>query len=379
MPQEVQKKIDFLCTVISEVEWSGILLYSTKGTIRQPKTFEITLEDIIPMDKGSKAYTEFEVRREYPDGKVDDKMIDYFQTYPDALDRNLKMGLIHSHNSMSVYFSGTDKDELEENCGNHNFYLSVIVNNHGDICGKVAMQITAKDSVSLTYKGLDENGEEFTFTKKDSNYERKEIVVFDCEFERPDLIEKLFDDEFMKNVKDITAERRTTGSASYANMGRPRYPQAFGGNFNKVEPNYITGIDPYERLYQENKKVFEQQEKETPFQEQLEEEQIYDEFIETIFSDEDVTGLVFSVEEALEVLYEIRRDPKEVWAFTKYTKDTLKRFAPALMEYYPDSEEDTVINLLDDIVGQLRENPKYRAVSQPLIEGFTNIKKHFIN
>ena len=31
------EKIHYLCSKISEVDWSGILLYSVKGSIKEPK------------------------------------------------------------------------------------------------------------------------------------------------------------------------------------------------------------------------------------------------------------------------------------------------------------------------------------------------------
>ena len=40
-----------------------------------------------------------------------------------------KVGHIHSHNVMRVFFSGTDMDELHDNAPSHNFYVSLIVNN----------------------------------------------------------------------------------------------------------------------------------------------------------------------------------------------------------------------------------------------------------
>lgn len=43
-----------------------------------------------------------------------------------------RIGHIHSHNTMGVFFSGTDWGELEDNAPNHNYYLSLIVNNFMD-------------------------------------------------------------------------------------------------------------------------------------------------------------------------------------------------------------------------------------------------------
>ena len=78
MPEEFYKKVEFLCKKISNVEWSGILLYTCEGTITKPESFIITLRDIILMDKGSNGATEYELN-----GGEDDFHIDYMEKYPD--------------------------------------------------------------------------------------------------------------------------------------------------------------------------------------------------------------------------------------------------------------------------------------------------------
>ena len=49
----------YLCKAIPEVEWSGILLYEVKGSIKDAKNMSLIVKDIIPMDKGSHTYTEY--------------------------------------------------------------------------------------------------------------------------------------------------------------------------------------------------------------------------------------------------------------------------------------------------------------------------------
>ena len=59
MPLEVLQQIQYLCKNIPKVEWSGVLFYTTEGSIKKPEEFKITLKTILPLDMGSSAYTEY--------------------------------------------------------------------------------------------------------------------------------------------------------------------------------------------------------------------------------------------------------------------------------------------------------------------------------
>src|SRR5690606_27372025 len=148
MSQNILNKIKYLCRAIPKVEWSGVLFYSVEGSIKDPENFVITLEDILPMDKGTSAYTEY---------TFDERIVEYMMA--DDKRDDWKMGHIHSHNTMPVFFSGTDISELEDNCVNHNYYLSLIVNNFMDFTAKVAFLASLNEEVDIPFKARDENGE----------------------------------------------------------------------------------------------------------------------------------------------------------------------------------------------------------------------------
>ena len=118
--QVVMKIHYFHARVKRNTEWSGVLVYKTKsGSIADPKTWILEATDIVFMDVGTGSYTEYEF-------SSDD---DYsFDIYTDALMNDSKIGHIHTHHSMSTFFSGTDMSELHDNSPNHNYYLSLIVN-----------------------------------------------------------------------------------------------------------------------------------------------------------------------------------------------------------------------------------------------------------
>lgn len=60
----------------------------------------------------------------------------------------VRQGLIHSHHNMATFFSPEDDDELQLNAPNHNYYLSLIVNNAGAYCAALAQKVTYSGAVT---------------------------------------------------------------------------------------------------------------------------------------------------------------------------------------------------------------------------------------
>lgn len=176
MPEHILNRIKFLCKNIPKDEWSGVLFYTIKGSIRNPSKMVITLKDILPLDKGTKAFTSYD---------LDERFTDYLMESPKRMDYHI--GHIHSHNDMNVYFSGTDMSELNDNSDSHNFYFSLIVNNWMEFTAKVATQATAKkENFIVPYKALDENGEEYVVEEKPFFVDRTVLMVYNCEIDSPE-------------------------------------------------------------------------------------------------------------------------------------------------------------------------------------------------
>lgn len=195
MPEKVLKQVQYLCRQIADVEWSGVIFYKIDGSIKDPANMVITLEDILPLNKGTKTYTEY---------TFDERLIDYMMENEHL--EECKIGHIHSHNTMSVYFSGTDWSELEDNAPNHNFYFSIIVNNFMDFCAKVCFIAEAKQEV-FTFEAKDENGQRYEHSS--GNYVvAPKLVVYDCDIESP-IDDVRVDDGFMGKVKSIIEKAKT--------------------------------------------------------------------------------------------------------------------------------------------------------------------------
>ena len=202
IPKKVMDKINYLCTVISEVEWSGILFYSVKGSIKNPKKMSITLKDILPMDKGTAVTTEF---------TYDERYVEYLMNDPKRTD--WKSGLIHSHNNMGVFYSGTDQQELLTNSKSHNFYLSVVVNNKLDIIGRIGISATIETEVEAEYQGLDEKGNSYSLGTSKIKVKEEKLFYIDCDmiYNRPTLA---MEEEFLDNISAILKPKTTFKSTT---------------------------------------------------------------------------------------------------------------------------------------------------------------------
>jgi hypothetical protein len=107
--------------VKDDIEWSGVLKYKIlSGSIDDPENLILEATDFFLMDIGNAGYTEYDFN------SSDEKLINYLV---ELQLEGLKYGHIHTHHHMNCFFSGTDMGELHDNAPNHDFYLSLIVNN----------------------------------------------------------------------------------------------------------------------------------------------------------------------------------------------------------------------------------------------------------
>jgi proteasome lid subunit RPN8/RPN11 len=166
IPANVEKKIRHLCNKISQVEWSGTLFYTVEGTY-EDNNLVITCVDIFPMDIGSSTYTEFDMS---PD------VISYMTEHPELLD--CQLGLIHSHNQMATFFSGTDLNTLKQEGKDRNHFVSLIVNNAGTYTAAITRRITVERTIvsTFTYKSFADQ------EKKGGNNEVKKEEVIQYNF-----------------------------------------------------------------------------------------------------------------------------------------------------------------------------------------------------
>lgn len=226
IPADVEKKIRHLCNRISQVEWSGALFYTHSGSYEEG-TLEIRCVDIFPMDIGSQAYTEFDMS---PD------VIAYMTDHPELLD--CQMGLIHSHNNMATFFSGTDTGTLREEGNDRNHFVSLIVNNAGTYTAAITRRLTEKRVINttFTYRTFDDVEKTGTRTVE----VEEEVIAYNMlniikegEVTEPflEIDERL--EAIKKSKTKVVATKAPLSTTSY-HGGLPFTPPTYQGNSKEV-------------------------------------------------------------------------------------------------------------------------------------------------
>lgn len=219
IPAEVEKKIRFACQKVRNTEWSGTLFFTHEGSFENDDLV-IRCVDIYIMDIGTQAYTEFDMN---PD------VIAYMCENPELLD--CQMGLIHSHNNMSTFFSGTDTATLKEEGRDRNNFVSLIVNNAGTYTAAITRRIKSKqvkESVSFEFFGDGEKHDTKEYTS-----DADEIEWFYLKIEKegehysfPDMASRL---EEIKKRKEEEAKRREREKAKGFNGIAGGYSNLYKG------------------------------------------------------------------------------------------------------------------------------------------------------
>lgn len=124
----VEEKIRYMCNKYPVKEWSGVLFYKATGSFKR-KTLTLTTIDLLVLDFGSSIFTQYPNHPE----------IAYFMAENGY--EKFSRGLIHSHNVMSSFFSGTDTITLKKEGLDNVHFLSLIVNNDGEYVARITKQI----------------------------------------------------------------------------------------------------------------------------------------------------------------------------------------------------------------------------------------------
>lgn len=216
IPAEVERKIRFACQKVWSTEWSGTLFFTHEGSFEN-NDLVIRCVDIYIMDIGTQAYTEFDMN---PD------VIAYMCENPELLD--CQMGLIHSHNNMSTFFSGTDTATLKEEGRDRNNFVSLIVNNAGTYTAAITRRIKSKqvkESVSYEFFG---DGEKHDTKEYVSNADEIEWFYLKIEnenetFSFPDMAARL------EEIKQAKAEKaKKVQSPVYQSSYKPVIANSYG-------------------------------------------------------------------------------------------------------------------------------------------------------
>lgn len=230
IPEEVERKIRLLCALSPKTEWSGILFYEPKGTFETELV--ITCRDILLMDVGTATYTEIDWETS--------EIAQYMVSHLDLFD--CKMGLIHSHNTMSTFFSGTDQTTLRTEGNDMNVFVSLIVNNDGEYTAGITKRVTSSIQRRTTdtivdkhpfYEGITvfQDGREET---SEESLEETSIYWYNLKIVKANVSEKemetLTEDERIVTEKFVSLKKKAP-KTSHPTMegwfGRPSNTERF--------------------------------------------------------------------------------------------------------------------------------------------------------
>lgn len=220
IPLEVKKKIEIVCDKINDIEWSGVLFTTHSGSFEN-KDLIIRVEDFYLMDIGTTGYTEFNMKPEVSTYMLENDLL------------HCDLGLIHSHNHMNTFFSGTDTSTLQEMGSSMNCFVSLIVNNAGVYTAAVTrrtkhtMQI--KDCYSYEMFG---DGEKRNCDTSEEASE--EIEYFMLEVVKEGIKEEGFG-EIYDRIQEIEREKKRIKEEEEAK--KLKYPSTLfdGGSYSRIE------------------------------------------------------------------------------------------------------------------------------------------------
>lgn len=183
------------------------------------------------MDEGTGAYTEYNMSPE---------VVSYMCDHPELLEEGVYQGLIHSHNNMTSFFSGTDVNTLREEGNDMNHFVSLIVNNEGKYTAAITRKIKAVQTVSENYSYSTWGGTEI---KGQDNYNSEEEYV---EYFYLDINKATnsFENEMFERIKEIRAIKEAAIQAqrknklNEADISSDQY-------MNKKEPDFKSKVDDY--------------------------------------------------------------------------------------------------------------------------------------
>lgn len=232
--EKVENKIRYICQQLPTVEWSGVLFYTTQGSFKD-NNLKVICQDIYLMDVGSAAYTEFNMSPE---------VISYMTENPELLD--YQSGLIHSHNQMATFFSGTDVATLKEEGTDRNHFVSLIVNNEGTYTAAITRKISITRNVDEEIQYDSFNGEKVTenssYVEEDSEFEYFPLkITIEGEKEENKILKARLEE--IKNNKIKTSIKISPNSKQLSIPYNPPYSHPYTNNYQSNSK-----LNPYSRV-----------------------------------------------------------------------------------------------------------------------------------
>lgn len=163
--KNLESKIRSLCNRFRDKEYSGTLFYKTEGSMKD-NNLTVIADDFYLQDIGSGAFTSFSNDTSLAAYIVSNDLVGYYQ------------GLMHSHNQMQAFFSGTDMETLRKEGADTNHFVSLVVNNAGDYCAAITQKMHHKLNITDNIICRTFNNEEYDSGVTTIKEEKDEIQIF---------------------------------------------------------------------------------------------------------------------------------------------------------------------------------------------------------
>lgn len=243
---ELEEKIRFLCARFPHNEYSGVLFYDYTGRF-EDNSLVLTAKDFCLMDYGSATYTEFNKSAEICNYMIENDLLECQQ------------GLMHSHDQMSTFFSGTDTNTLLEEGSDMNNFLSLIVNNAGQYTAAITRKVKHIPHVTetLKYEFFGEGNINLGTDEYDA-IESYEIEYFFLDIEKP-TVDIGYTDLFNRiNEISIDKGRTLIKNESNKSVFNPHHNLAI--THTTVQEPILEGKLPFEGLAKPKAEVDEEEE-----------------------------------------------------------------------------------------------------------------------
>lgn len=118
------------------------------GSIEKPETIVIEVIDFFLMDIGSHTFTSTSY------GESGGDLMEYQMENPHTMEDGVRLGYCHSHHRMPTFYSGEDVDDMVVNTRDKDldYYVTMIINNHGDWISRIAFRIEETISQKVKQK-----------------------------------------------------------------------------------------------------------------------------------------------------------------------------------------------------------------------------------
>lgn len=146
-----------------------MVFYDTEGSLEDIANFKIKPVEFYLLDIGTAGYTEF---------IIDTNILDVYSERPHLIGK--QWGYLHSHHSMTTFFSPTDSDNLHESSEFFNYYFSLIVNIAGEYSAKVSRRGNIKSESNIIKSFKNNKGELYEVPQRITK-EEECVYVYNCE------------------------------------------------------------------------------------------------------------------------------------------------------------------------------------------------------